>query len=218
MAQHDYKIRKRKSGRRASRTSTSSGWAWLFVGLAIGLFGGFLFYLSKRPAPLHHELFGLPSAEKQPAKVLTKAPVPPAVNPQGPTAPEKPKFDFYTLLPKLHVEVPPPAHPLVQGHGQTAVPTKPVSTGSSHPAIPNRVKAPGRYMLQIASFGTEGQANVMKAKLAFQGIVAKVNPGKVKNYTWYRVQVGPYSDLAKLNAMLAHFAKEHIKPLVIKMN
>lgn len=73
-------------------------------------------------------------------------------------------------------------------------------------------------MLQLASFGTAGQANVLKAKLAFQGIVANVSPAKVRNYTWYRVQVGPFSNLDKLNAMMAHLEKEHIKPLLIKMN
>lgn len=210
MSRHDYKPRKRKSGKRSTHAPGSSGWAWLAIGLAIGSFGGFLFYLSKRPAPPHHVVFSVSSESTQTAKLPHKS--------KNTVAPEKPKFDFYTLLPKLQVDVPKPTHSLQSGGGIRSSPSAPSSQVTSPPNVPEKVNVPGRYILQIASFGTEGQANVLKAKLAFRGIVANVSSARVKNYTWYRVQVGPYRTLTKLNAMLARLASEHIKPLVIKMN
>lgn len=209
MAQHDYKSRKRKSSGRPAAKSGTPGWAWLAVGLAIGLFAGFLFYLSKRPAAPHPAVFSLPAPAGQAGKPAAKSPPKPAV----PSAPEKPKFDFYTMLPKLQVDV--PKAPASLGRDQAP---KAGSSAPASPTVAEKVTAPGRYILQIASFGTQGQADVMKAKLAFQGIMASVSPAKVKDYTWYRVQVGPYSDVGKLNAMIDQLAKQHIKPLVIKMN
>lgn len=217
MAQHDYKSSGgRKSGRGKSGGGKrgAPGWAWLAVGLAIGLFAGFLLYLSKRPAPQHHSLFSLPPApasqEKKPAAKPSPAP---GASTTAPAAPAQPKFDFYTLLPKLKVEVPKPPASLDNGQGATSANPAPAA-----PSAPEKVTAPGRYLLQVASFGTAGQANVLKAKLAFQGIVATVSPAKVKDYTWYRVQIGPFSDIAKVNAMLDQLSKQHYKPLIIKMN
>ncbi|AOV15798.1 hypothetical protein BJI67_00830 [Acidihalobacter aeolianus] len=211
MAQHDYKSSSSRKGRGKGGKRGAPGWAWLAVGLAIGLFAGFLLYLSKRPAPPHHSLFSLPPApashEKKPAAKPS-----PALG-ASTTAPAQPKFDFYTLLPKLKVEVPKPPASLNQGQGATSANPAPVA-----PSAPEKVTAPGRYLLQVASFGTAGQANVLKAKLAFQGIVATVSPAKVKDYTWYRVQIGPFSDIAKVNAMLDQLSKQHYKPLIIKMN
>ncbi|OBS09455.1 SPOR domain-containing protein [Acidihalobacter prosperus] len=210
MAQHDYKPKKRSSGGRKAGKSGTPGWAWLAVGLAIGLFAGFLFYLSKRPAPPHQSVFALPPAPAKHAdRPVAKPKDQPGASTTSAPAPAKPKFDFYTLLPKLQVDVPKPPPSL--GRDRAAKPE------TSPAAPPEKVSAPGRYLLQVASFGTEGQANVLKAKLAFQGIVAAVSPAKVKDYTWYRVQVGPYSNLAELNAMIAKLEKQHLKPLVVKM-
>lgn len=201
MAQRDYKTSKRKPKRRRSRKSSTPGWAWLSLGLAIGLFAGFLFYLSYRPVTTQHTVLKqFDSASKQVDNRASKH-----SQKRG-----KPKFDFYSLLPKLHVEVPKPSSRQETKNNKN----KPATSHAS----PQKVTSPGKYLLQVASFGTQGQANVLKAKLAFQGIVASVAPTKVKHYTWYRVQVGPFNNLNRLNEMIAKLAKQHLKPLVIKMN
>ncbi|WP_455380727.1 SPOR domain-containing protein [Acidihalobacter prosperus] len=197
MAPRNHKTSKPR--RRSSRKASTPGWAWLSLGLAIGLFAGFLFYLSYRPATSHHNVLKQFEFASQQAK-----------HQEGTHAQKrgKPKFDFYTLLPKLRVQVPKPSvQQATRSHGK-----KPAASHVS----PQKVTSPGKYLLQVASFGTQGQANVLKAKLAFQGIVASVAPTKVKHYTWYRVQVGPFNNLHRLNQMIDKLAKQHLKPLVIK--
>ena len=49
-----------------------------------------------------------------------------------------------------------------------------------------------RYLMQCGSFRQQGQAEEMKAKIAFQGLVAQVRPSDGKNGRWYRVILGPY--------------------------
>ncbi|MCV2884306.1 SPOR domain-containing protein [Aestuariibacter sp. AA17] len=48
------------------------------------------------------------------------------------------------------------------------------------------------YLMQCGSFRKEGQAEEMRAKLAFQGLEAQIRPSNGKNGLWYRVILGPY--------------------------
>ena len=48
------------------------------------------------------------------------------------------------------------------------------------------------YLMQCGSFRQKGQADEMKAKIAFQGLEAQVRSSEGKNGLWYRVILGPY--------------------------
>jgi cell division protein FtsN len=48
------------------------------------------------------------------------------------------------------------------------------------------------YLMQCGSFRTEGQAEKLKAEIAFQGMEAQVLESKGKNGIWYRVVLGPF--------------------------
>ena len=52
----------------------------------------------------------------------------------------------------------------------------------------------GPYKMQCGSFKTRKQADSLKAKIAFSGLVAQVSQSKGSNGngTWYKVYLGPY--------------------------
>jgi cell division protein FtsN len=55
------------------------------------------------------------------------------------------------------------------------------------------VKQSGPYKMQCGSFKTSGQAESLKAKMAFVGIESNIQTAQGKYNTWYKVVLGPYS-------------------------
>ena len=60
-------------------------------------------------------------------------------------------------------------------------------------------EAVDRSILQVGSFHSSGEADSMKAQLAFLGLQATVKSAVVDNLTWHRVQLGPFSSETKLS-------------------
>lgn len=111
---------------------------------------------------------------------------------------EKPRFDFYTILPGTETQV-------------------------TEQEIKQKEAAPTQtqesYFLQVGAFQTEQEADNMKAKLALLGLEAIVQtaaiPGKG---TWHRVRVGPFADLNQINSAKADLAQNGFKADLIKVN
>jgi cell division protein FtsN len=49
------------------------------------------------------------------------------------------------------------------------------------------------YLMQCGSFRRENQAQEMKAKIAFLGLIAQVKPSDGNSGRWHRVILGPYT-------------------------
>jgi cell division protein FtsN len=94
----------------------------------------------------------------------------------------KPTIDFYSVLPQRKVEIP------IDDDDRAAI---------ENPSI--NKKAVDRSILQVGSFHSSGEADSMKAQLAFLGLQATVKSAVVKNQTWHRVQLGPFSSETKLS-------------------
>ncbi len=133
----------------------SSPWLWISLGLIIGLFVAFILFLD-------HKI--VKNSREQ---------MPPATEPN---ATSKPRFDFYTVLPKRQVDIPEPEQ--------------------NQPAIPNQSSddLTMRFLLQAGSFQKIQDADRRKAELAFLGLEANINSAKVNEVTYYRVELGPYTD------------------------
>lgn len=54
------------------------------------------------------------------------------------------------------------------------------------------VKSGGPYQMQCGSFKTQGQADTLKATIAFTGIESQVRKVKGTSGIWYKVILGPY--------------------------
>lgn len=95
----------------------------------------------------------------------------------APKPAEKPKYDFYTILTESETVIP------------ESVTTKQIKTERNV-----------SYVLQVGSFADYADADTLKAKLAFNGLVAHIQKIDVKDKgTFHRVRLGPYSDPQKLD-------------------
>ncbi|AMA47500.1 SPOR domain-containing protein [Pseudomonas monteilii] len=201
--------------RGASRTQAPAkqpipGWVWLAAGLTIGAFVVFLMKLEPGSGDVKRT-----QPEQQQAEKAAQA----AKTPPSPEQPVKPKYDFYTLLPESEVIVPPeavpektppvPAQPVPP-------PTKPVTaeeaakidtaraqaalSGQTPPPAPPVLKpaATTQYFLQAGSFRKQADADKVRAQIILLGQAVKVESGTVKEETWYRVLVGPFSNREQL--------------------
>jgi cell division protein FtsN len=94
----------------------------------------------------------------------------------------KPTIDFYTVLPQRKVEIP------IDEEDRAAI---------ENPSI--NKEAVDKSILQVGSFHSSGEADSLKAQLAFLGLQATVKSAVVNDKTWHRVQLGPFSSQTKLS-------------------
>jgi cell division protein FtsN len=169
---------------------------WALLGFGVGLFVAFLAYLRYgQPAPT------TAGASLPPA--TTPAPPAPAAPPASApaTAPGKPRFEFYTLLPEMEVPVP--------ANGSARAEEK----------SPPPVRASGEtYVLQVGSFRTPGDADRLKASLTLMGLDATVQTVSVDGKaTWHRVRVGPYTDMARVNEVRRRLKENDLEAVLLKL-
>ena len=172
----------------------------VFVGLIAGLTVSLAiaFYLNKGPMPF------ISAKPKQPEN--TAPGKPPAISglPQGviASAPaEKPKFDFYKILP-----------------GQE----EPVSEKELRERIKasrgQQEAAKDVYFIQAGSFQNPADADNQKARLAILGYESSVEPANLPDKgTWYRVRLGPYNKLDEINRIRQALAQANIDASLVKI-
>ncbi len=170
----------------------------VFVGLIIGLASalGIAFYLNKTPIPF---MTKKPAPEKpadagKPAEIAgmpsSKAP---------PPAPDKPKFDFYKILPGSE-------EPVSDKDLKAAAKAKPDTASKDI------------YFLQAGSFQNPADADNRKAQLAILGFEASVEPVNLPDKgTWYRVRMGPYTKIDEINKMRSTMATNGIDVSLVKI-
>lgn len=145
-------------------------------------------------APAHgeepaHDAHAAPAAHK-PASV--KAPVH-AESPKKDKAPPAPHHGDHGA-PAANSEALKPAKRMAEGH--SAVIDNPTHQASRIPsALPKEVasSAIGKFTVQVASYGTEKEAQTQAADLKGKGFSAFYVSAKVKGATWYRVNVGLFT-------------------------
>jgi cell division protein FtsN len=163
------------------------GWAWLLAGILIGMFISFLIYLRE---------FAPQNLPPESAQVTN-----PSITNTKENDPVTPPLEFYEKLPK-------PETPNTAG-------TKGEEKQASQPELP--ITAPGRYLLQVGSFQDELSAKGLKGYLVSIGIPAHIEiTGLSETGRWYRVQVGPFTDLDKLNQTRSLLAKNNITAILRK--
>ncbi len=177
---------------RSARTLSKPGW-WFLAGLTLGLLVALGVYLQ------------LPRVGETAASNANRAASGKNSNdakaPAEPAASAKPRFDFYTILPELEVALP-----------DQEPSAKPKSTGAAQAGKPDA------YILQAGSFKSFEEADRLKANLNLIGIEAAIQTVTVNNKdTWHRVQIGPYQDLAELNAVRARLKQKNIDTVLLKL-
>lgn len=185
------------------------GWLWLAIGLTVGALIVFLMKLEPGKGD------DVKRVKQEAQKTSQQAEA--NKTPPSPTQPVKPKYDFYTLLPESEVIVPPEAVPEKTPPAQPTAPLAPVTpaeaakidtvraqaalNGLTPPPAPPVVKeAPSttKFFLQAGSFRKQADADKVRAQIILLGQTASVESGTVKDETWYRVLVGPFSNREQL--------------------
>jgi cell division septation protein DedD len=92
-----------------------------------------------------------------------------------------------------------------------------LSTERKTPNLNFPITVPGRYLLQVGSFQNEQSAKGLKAHLASLGIPAHIEKTMLNETgRWHRVQVGPFTELDKLNQTHALLADHNISVIARK--
>jgi cell division protein FtsN len=152
--------------------------------------------------------------------------------------PEKPRFDFYKILPGgEEPKVAQPAKPVPPDRAMAdraaerssgkAADSADAPSGSTRPAEPRAPdktasvdpspKASDRFWLQAGSFAAEADAENLKARLALAGWEAQVQQGTVADKgVRYRVRLGPYDNTDELNRIKGELAKRGFDVAVIR--
>jgi cell division protein FtsN len=218
------------------------GWAWLAIGLALGV-GVFLIapkFLGKGEGFFR----ATPDTTTQPPALDGMGDGEPIVGDSETPAtaaeppPKTQDYDFYTLLsgeetPLSDAElaqraraeqaarqaddtpptpdtnpdaadtaVPPaidtPKPPVPTPENTTAATSEPVEPSKPKPTVDTAANDDARYLLQAGAFAASGDAEALKAKIAFLGLSARVESAQIKNKTVYRVRMGPYGTATEL--------------------
>jgi cell division protein FtsN len=171
--------------------SPFSGWIGLACGLGLGLGIAAVVYLKD------HRLDAPVAAEAKATKRKLHANEPPdAAEPNEEPAKN---YDFYDALPKFEM----------------VVPEKDKDVRPDIKTIPETRK--GVYVLQVGSYKNFADADRVRAKLALQGVDAKVQKVSIDSDTWHRIRIGPISNLDELNRLRAILHKADVDALVIRV-
>ncbi len=176
----------------------------MVVGLTVGAFIVFLMKLD----PGNEDIKRVKIEQQKAAKIAEANKTEPS-----PQKPVKPKYDFYTLLPESEVIVPPEAVPEKTPPVPAQAPVTPAEaakidtaraqaalSGLTPPPAPPVVKpaATTQFFLQAGSFRKQTDADKVRAQIILLGQAVQVESGTVKDETWFRVLVGPFSNREQL--------------------
>jgi cell division protein FtsN len=180
----------------------------MFAGLVLGLVIaiGVAFYLSNTPIPFATKAkppgqeAGTPP-EKLPAIAGLPQRGAGSETAQGGKTLEKPKFDFYKILP-----------------------------GSEEPVSDKELKErmrPGKtqpegakevYYVQAGSFQNPADADNQKARLAMLGFESSVEPANLPDKgIWYRVRLGPYKKIEESNQVRQTLSQNGVQATLVKL-
>ncbi|MBU1690934.1 MAG: SPOR domain-containing protein [Gammaproteobacteria bacterium] len=193
--------------KKTDRSSSRKGGSPLFMGVLIGLTVGLAvaigvaLYINFSPKPFA-------SRDKQPeASTSTKAATKNDTASQD-TAPldvagkngkpsDKPRFDFYTILP-----------------GSEA----PVSEQEIKQATKQEGVAKDSYFLQVGSFQAAAEADNMKARLALLGLEAVIQTADIPDKgVWHRVRIGPFANIEDMSRSRTLLTQNDIASSLVKV-
>ncbi len=209
----------------------------VFIGLVLGLglAAGVAYYLMRAGSPF--PVTGSTRDTRDPPKAARADKTDPAA--------DKPRFDFYKILPgadepKAQQEAKKAPDRVVADQAKERTPDKGATKAADNPVeksaekaadkpaeraadksakaeAPAAPKAGARFWLQAGSFATEADAENLKARLALSGWQANVQPGTLADKgVRYRVRLGPYDNTDELNRMRNDLARNGFDVAVIK--
>jgi cell division protein FtsN len=182
----------------------------IFIGLVLGLAlaAGVAWYFMRGPSPFQQAPASAPAREpaREPAKAAKAEP--------APAPSDKPRFDFYRILPGA--EEPKQAKAPDKAPDRAAA-ERAAAERAAAEAADKAARPADRFWLQAGSFATEADAENMKARLALSGWEAIVQSATLPDKGLrYRVRIGPYDNTDELNRIKAELGRRGFDVAVIK--
>jgi cell division protein FtsN len=179
----------------------------IFVGLLIGIAVsvGVAFYLNRTPVP-----FAVSKPKDEKAAPAGKTPAIAGLPSKSAAAApasgaEKPKFDFYKILPGTEEAV---SEKELRERLRAAKSQPPGQQDASKDV----------YFIQAGSFQNPADADNQKARLAILGFESSVEPANLPDKgTWYRVRLGPYKKVDEINKVRQALAQNGIDANLVKI-
>jgi len=168
----------------------------LFFGflLGLGVAAGIAIYFFKTPIPFADR----PKPQDKPLAADQKAAE--AAKSAKAEDKDKPRFDFYTILPGK--EQPVTERQMRESAKQAGKPGAPKES----------------YFLQAGSFPNPSDADNLKARLALMGMEANVEPANVAGKgVWYRVRLGPYTRVDEINRVRQQLTQNGIDVSLVRV-
>jgi len=190
--------------RKSKKTTTTPGWVWMLAGLSIGLFVAYLVYLNDHPVQMGKTNKQAPIIEKsRSADSVKKSADSEQKSSQtennGQT--QKPRFDFYNLLPEMEVLIP-----------DQEIAAEREKNSSGEQVI---------YDLQVGSFRQFEDADRLRVRLALMSFESHIQRVTISgNYnseqTWFRVRVGPFKSAREMGKVRNQLRDQAMDPIVLK--
>ncbi len=177
----------RKTARKAGHKKSVPGWIILLSGVLFGmLLAVFIYIKGWVPEPIQNT--------QQPVPGVAEEVLKPVEDVSENLIKQKPDYDFYSVLPEMEVVI--PKEELEQ---QAARDSKEYT-----------------YILQVASFKNQSDAEELKARIAFSGQIAYLQSIDVNGTEWHRVRVGPFDSSREADKQKRQLEQAGHKALVLK--
>lgn len=198
--------RSRRQATRGGSRRSWPAWAWLGIGVLLGLVVAAVFLAGNWVPVLRSKNVPQPNPQAVPPRESE----PPLADSKE--AKPRKSYDFYSVLPEMEVVIPDAelsakARAEAQARNQAA--QQPAGTAAAVPST-------GRYLLQAGSYPDAKSAEEVKARLALSGFVAHVQPVTINGKTWNRVRLGPYASASELEVAKAGLAENGINAIALK--
>ena len=176
------------------KRSKLSLWRWMLMTAVIISFVVFLVYLRSS----YKQITPTEGLEVEANKTLAENSAPPKEEkkPEVKQGPQPPQFDFYTILPEKEVIVP---------EYEIKTRTREEHVGKAKEA---------HYILQVGSFKTITEAETLKMKLASMGMESTIQKQKIGIISWYRVKMGPYTQMPSINTIRGRLRQNGIDVII----
>jgi cell division protein FtsN len=200
----------------------------LLLGMIIGLLLGVVISLAvalwlnrlsnpfvekgKPPEPVAKFAGPQPSPPAEAAKAAEQAAKGKLPAPEKPKAAERPRFEFYQILPGEKEVTEKDAKPAA------AAPRPPSQAGAKPGSAASPKPHSGEtYWLQAGAFTEEREADNLKARIALTGLEASVRSVSIPDKgTLYRVRLGPYQSLDDANRIKTALSQNGVGAAIIR--
>lgn len=238
--------KQKPNGNNATDDSSIPGWMWLVSGVVIGGFVSFIVYLKLNvPLEDIAQQIKTEQAEVVPKVVKDKSQKPVNSTEVESLNSKQNQFEFYEKLPNQRVFLPEnneaennktmnpmsreipsevsrelsnkvPIPNAVSGEqGKDNLNTRPQFNPNNKPETHSKIRQYA-YTLQVGSFLNFKDADKRKANLAMLGVGSRIHAIKMSGKTRYRVMVGPYENIKRVNDINAEMKANNIKTLLLK--